>query len=172
MGSACFQLYRERTLWRQQANSADKLQSRQERAKSGERVFYHNQPVMLVPSNENEVLALLCKLEALQALPFNSFLLWDYTAREGIDAIATFQFREVDVPQQFSAIELEYHFENFLNHNHPHQQVDLVVCWDFRAADVPSFLKQRREWLFDYRNDDTFQVAVLSRIPDIRIERM
>ncbi len=172
MSLACFQSYRERTLWKQQASAANKLQFRQERAKSGERIVYRNQPVMLVPSNENEVLVLLCKLEGLQALPFSKFCLWEYTAREGIDAIATYQVREVDVPKQFSAIEVEYYFENFLDHNHPHQQVDLVVCWDFRSVDAPSILTQRHEWLYEYRNEDIFQVAVLSRIPDIRLERM
>ena len=168
----CFRSYMERTVWSQQASSANKLQVRQERAKSGDCVVYSNLPVMLVPSNENEVLVLLCKLEGLQALPFSEFCLWEYTARAGIDAIATYQVREVDVPKQFSAIEVEYYFENFLDHNHPHQQVDLVVCWDFRAVEVPPILNQRCEWLFEYRNDDIFQVAVLSRIPDIRIGRI
>ena len=36
-------------------------------------------------------LLLLCKLEALRALPFHEFVLWEYTARVGIDAIASYQ---------------------------------------------------------------------------------
>ena len=50
---------------------------------------------MLVPSNENEVLVLLSKLEALNALPFHEFILWEYTPRAGIDAIASYQIEEV-----------------------------------------------------------------------------
>lgn len=168
----CFQTYVKRTLWKQQASSASLLKLRQERAKTGDCVKYQDQTVMLEPSNENEVLVLLCKLEGLQALPFSEFCLWEYTSREGIDALATYQVKEVDVAKQLSAIEVEYYFENFLDHNHPHQQVDLVVCWDFRAVDFPSNLHQRCEWLFEYRNDDIFQVVVLSRIPDVRVERM
>jgi len=167
----CFQAYMENTSWRQQANTASKLKRRQEQARTRDCVIFQNKAVMLVPSNENEVLVLLCKLEGLQALPFSEFCLWEYTSREGIDAIATYQVKEVDVTKQFSSVEVEHLFENFLDHNHPHQQVDLVVCWDFRSDDLPSNLHQRCEWLYEYRNDDIFQVAVLSRIPDLYVKR-
>ena len=168
--SACFQTYKQNIQRKQQAKAATNLKERQERAQLADRVTFNGKPVMLVPSNENEVLVLLCKLEALCALPFHKFILWEYTSRAGIDAIASYQIKEVDVPKQFETVELEYHFENFFDHGHPHHQVNLVVCWDFRNGEPPVQLYQRDEWLFEYRNDYSFLVVVLSRIPNLQIE--
>lgn len=124
---------------------------------------------MLVPSNENEVLVLLSKLEALNALPFHAFILWEYTARTGIDAIASYQIEDVDVPSQLIAVEVEHYFENFFDHEHPHHQVNMVICWDFRDSEVPIELHQRSKWLFEYRNDESFIVVVLSHIPNLKV---
>ena len=125
---------------------------------------------MLVPSNENEVLLLLAKLETLNALPFHEFLLWEYTPRAGIDAIASYQIKEVDAQSMFVPTELEYHFENFDDHGHPYHQVNLVICWDFRNAETPAKLHKYNEWLYEYRNDTSVLVVVLSRIPNLQIE--
>ena len=66
-----------------------------------------DKPLMLAPSNENEVLALVCKLDALEAMPFSYFRLWEYTARVGIDALASYQVRETDVMHSDAAVEIE-----------------------------------------------------------------
>ena len=102
---------------------------------------------------------------------FTSFVLWEYTARAGIDAIATYRIREVEVPTQFAAIEVEHHFENFLDHQHPPSQVNLVVCWDFRDGEAPVELRQRSQYLFEYQNDDSYVVLILSHIPNLQIKR-
>ena len=57
--------------------------------------------------------------------------MWAYTARTGIDAIATYRIDEIDVPIQLGAIEVEYQYENFFSHGHPPSQVNLLICWDF-----------------------------------------
>ena len=168
--SDLFQSYEEEIARKQQTKSANKLKERQIRAQTGEMVIFGGTPVMLVPSNENEVLVLLCKLEALDALPFHDFFLWEYTPRAGIDAIATYQIREIEVPTQFAAIEVEHHFENFFDHEHPPSQVNLVICWDFRDGETPEELSQRNKYLFEYRNDDSYIVLVLSYIPNLQIK--
>ena len=165
-----FQSYEEEIERKQQTKSANKLKERQRRAQTAEIVIFDETPVMLVPSNENEVIVLLCKLEALDALPFHEFFLWEYTPRAGIDAIATYQIREIEVPTQFAAIEVEHHFENFLDHEHPPSQVNLVICWDFRDGEAPEELSQRNKYLFEYRNDDSYIVLVLSHIPNLQIK--
>lgn len=168
--STSFQDYEQKIESEQQIKSAHNLKIRQERARVGNRVLFKGEPLMLVPSNENEVLVLLSKLEALNALPFHEFLLWEYTPRAGIDAIASYQIREVEAQSMFVPIELEYHFENFDDHGHPHHQVNLVTCWDFRDGETAEKLYKHNEWLYEYRDDASFFVVVLSRIPNLQIE--
>ena len=171
--TASFHDYKRDLQTKQQTTAATRLKQRQRRAQSAARVIFEGEPLMLVPENENEVLALLCKLESRRALPFHEFLLWEYTARVGIDAIGTYQIRETDVPAQFASIEVEHYFENFFDHEHPHSQVNLVICWDFRDGEAPAKLRQHRgsEYLFEYQNDHSFTVVVLSNIPDLQIKR-
>ena len=170
--STLFQNYKQKIESEQQIKSAHNLKIRQERARVGNKVFFKGEPLMLVPSNENEVLVLLSKLEALNALPFHEFLLWEYTPRAGIDAIASYQLKEVDAQFMFVPVELEYHFENFDDHGHPYHQVKLVTCWDFRDNATASKLHKHDEWLYEYRNDSSFFIVVLSRIPHLQIEEI
>ena len=168
--SNSFQAYKQKIQWNQQTTSSDNLKIRQERVRTGNRVLFKGEPLMLVPSNENEVLVLLAKLETLNALPFHEFVLWEYTPRSGIDAIASYQLKEVDAQSMFVPVELEYHFENFDDHGHPYHQVKLVTCWDFRNPDTVSKLHKHNEWLYEYRDDTSFFIVVLSRIPNLQIE--
>ena len=168
--SSCFQNYAQRIQWKRQTESAESLNDRLEKARIRKRVIFNDKPVMLVPSNEYEVLILLSKLETLNALPFHKFLLWEHTARAGIDAIVSYQIREIDVQSMFVAVEIEHQFENFFTHNHPHNQVDLVICWDFKNSEVHEKLDQRNKWLFEYRNKESFDVVVLSLIPNLQVK--
>lgn len=172
--SDSFQDYEQKIQWKQQAKAADTLKKRQERVRQEPRVTFNGKPVMLVPSNENEVLVLLSKLEALNALPFYEFTLWEYTARAGIDAIASYQMREIDAPSMFVPIELEHHYESFLQHGHPHHQVNLVICWDFHNPEKileSNKYRQHNNWLFEYRNDQSFLIVLLSHIPNLQIDK-
>ena len=164
--SAGYQAHVEALSRKQLIVAAERLKERQERALAGERVTIGGDDLMLVPSNENEVLVLLCKMEALGLLPFHHFRLWEYTAKVGIDALATYQLSETGKVTQFAVLELEYRYENFFLHGHPHNQVDLLVCWDFDDDEVPSELRRHDDWdegLFEYRNHETFLVLSLSR---------
>lgn len=163
----------ERELQRkQQTKAANRLKQRQRRAQLASKVIFKGEPLMLVPENENEVLALLCKLESRRALPFHEFILLEYTARVGIDAIGTYQIKETDVPAQFASIELEHYFENFLDHEHPPSLVNLLICWDFRDGEAPKELHQHcnSEYLYEYRNDHSITVVVLSNIPGLQTQ--
>ena len=166
-----FREYEHEIQRKRQIKAANNLKKRQERAKTGDKVTFENKTVMLTPSNENEVIVLLSKLETLNALPFHEFILWEYTARTGIDAIASYQIEETDVQSLLVAVEVEHYFENFFDHGHPHHQVNMVICWDFRDGEVPMELHQQNEWLFEYRNDKSFTVVVLSHIPNLQVER-
>ena len=171
--SGCFGDYKRKLRRKQQIIAANRLKQRQERAESAPRVIFEGEPVMLVPENENEVLALLCKLESLRALPFHEFLLLEYTAKVGIDAIGTYQIRETDNRPLYATIEVEHLYENFFDHDHPHSQVELLICWDFLAGEPPTELHPLSDngYLFEYRNDHSFKVFVLSHIPNLQFNR-
>lgn len=169
-----FRSYMQNVQQRQKAEAANRLKQRQERVQRDNRIVFNGESLMVAPSNENEVLVLLCKLETLHALPFHEFRLWEYTARVGIDALASYQIRETDIPSQFVAVEMEYYFENFFDHDHPHNQVNLVICWDFRDDEVPEKLHRQKQWqkgLFEYRDEDSFLVLALSRISNLQLRR-
>ena len=171
--SADFQDYVQSIQWKRQAESAESLNERQEKVRTRKRVVFNDKTVMLVPSNENEVIILLSKLEALNALPFHKFLLWEHTPKEGIDAIVSYQIRETDVQSMFVAAEIEHHFESFFTHGHLPNQVDLVICWDLLGnRKLPGKLEKRSEWLFQfqYQNEETFYVVVLSKIPYLQFK--
>ena len=168
--SADFTAHNKQVERRRDVDSADRLRHRQERAQRHPKVVVGGRPIMLAPSCEMEVLALLCKLESLRALPFHEFQLLEHTAKVGIDALASYRIRDIDAPSQFATLELEYLYENFLHHEHPHHHVNLVVCWDFQDPEPPESLRYRHDWLFEYRNGDSFLVLVLSRIPGLLTE--
>ena len=109
-----FQDYEREIQRKRQVKAANLLKERQEKVKTREKIIFKDKLVMLVPSNENEVIVLLSKLEALNALPFHEFILWEYTSRVGIDAIASYQIEDMDVPSQLRSVEVEHYFENFL----------------------------------------------------------
>ena len=171
--SADFQDYVQRIQWKRQTESAESLNERQEKTRTRKRVIFNDKPLMLVPSNENEVLILLSKLEAIDALPFYKFILWEHTSKEGIDAIVSYQLNETDVQSVFVAAEIEHHFENFFTHGHPPNQVDLVICWDLlENKNLPGKLEPQSKWLFQFRhqNDESFYVVVLSDIPNLQFK--
>ena len=145
------------------------LTRRQQRTATAQWVAYNGQPLQAAPSCENEVVVLLSKLEILGGVPFHHFELVEYTAKKGIDALANFQISPEEVPTVLGAVEVEFYFESFLLHRHPIEQVNLVVCWDFKVDNTgDERLTSRRPWLYAFRDGDYgFPVLVLSRIPGI-----
>jgi hypothetical protein len=92
-----------------------------------------NPPVVLIrePKNENEVNALLWKLEALKALPFERFQTLAYVgAKKGPDLLVNFHEDKTSEPLRGAIIEVELNFYNYTAHGHTPSQYARVICWD------------------------------------------
>ena len=71
------------------------------------------------PQNESEVNALIWKLEALGALPFETFNTLAYIgAAKGPDLLANFQEDKASEPFRSTIIEIENNFYNYKTHGH------------------------------------------------------
>lgn len=157
---------------REKRSAARALANRQSRARRASSVEYHGRYLQTTPSCENEVVVLLSKLDVLQGIPFHQFQLVEYTARRGIDALANFQILPEDVPLTLGAVEIEFLFETFLCHRHPIEQVNMVICWDFKnGTTTDRRLSQRMPWLYMFLDGDyLFPVILLSRIPGLVVK--
>ena len=101
-------------------------------------VYCQNTLVHKKPESENDTLALLWKLEGMNAIPLPLFRTLEHTRQAGIDVIADYQWDDISAKKSFSPIEIEYELENFLKHDHEISQAPLIVCWSI----------QNREYLF------------------------
>lgn len=90
-------------------------------------------PVVLMrePKNESEVNALIWKLEALNALPFERFQSLAYVgAQKGPDLLAMFQEDKMSEQVRGAVIEVENNFYSYKAHGHYPSQYPKVICWD------------------------------------------
>ena len=90
-------------------------------------------PVVLIrePRSEAEVNALLWKLEALNALPFEKFQTLAYVgAKQGPDLLVNFQEEIASEPLRAAVIEVENNFYNYNTHGHKPSQYPKIICWD------------------------------------------
>jgi len=133
-------------------------------------VYYGNKLLHREPSSENDTLALLWKLEALEILPFYYFKTLEHTSQSGIDVLADYQWSEISAKKVFSPIEVEFLLENFLKHDHEITQAPLVICWKIHNKD--SLIKRKllevteEPYKYKFMGSD---VLVLSMIPKISI---
>ena len=81
------------------------------------------------PENENDLLAILWKLEAIGALPFARFETLGH-AGNGPDLIVHFQEDDQSNPERYTSIEIENKFSNFKPHGHTPSLYPRVICWD------------------------------------------
>lgn len=87
------------------------------------------------PRNETEVNALIWKLEALGALPFERFMTLAYIgAAKGPDLLVNFQEDKTSEPFRATVVEVENNFYNYKTHGHTPSQYPKVVCWDVPAS--------------------------------------
>lgn len=167
MDSPDFTAYRTAEDAEKKRKQANRLRMRQEKAQKRSQVAFGGEPMMCVPSCETEVISLLSKLEASNALPLAHFQLVEYTPREGIDALAHFQISETSQRILWGPIELEYTLGNFFLHEHPVEQVSMIVCWE---ADDEHPLDPAQEGLYRLKHSPHNPwVLVLSQIPGIEI---
>jgi hypothetical protein len=87
------------------------------------------------PQNESEVNALLWKLEALGALPFETFTTLAYIgAAKGPDLLVNFQEDKSSEPLRATIVEVENNFYNYKIHGHNPVQYPKVICWDVPSS--------------------------------------
>lgn len=88
-------------------------------------------PIILTrePENENDVLCILWKLEAINALPFKRFETLGH-AGKGPDLIVHFQEDAQSNPERYTSIEIENKFYNYKIHGHKPSQFARVICWE------------------------------------------
>src|SRR5208282_2726700 len=92
-------------------------------------------PLIREPQNESEVNALLWKLEALGALPFETFMTLAYIgAAKGPDLLVNFQEDKSSEPLRATIVEIENNFYNYKTHGHTPTQYPKVICWDVPSS--------------------------------------
>jgi len=132
------------------------------------------EPVLLMrePQNENEVNALIWKLEALEALPFEKFQSLGYIgAKRGPDLLVNFQEDKDSEPYRAIVIEIENKFYSYTAHGHYSSQYPRVICWDAPTQGRKDRLSTtNRKYKFTITKDD-FQVHVflLKQFDGIRV---
>lgn len=133
-------------------------------------VYYKGELLHREPDSEQDVRALLWKLEALKALPFNSFKTLEHTAQKGIDIIADFQEKDISENKLFQAVEVENVLESYSDHDHVPEQTSLIIAWDSRNRDDLTKVNNS-EWryVWDYAGHK-LDVVLLKHLPDIEIK--
>jgi len=117
-------------------------------------------PVVLLrePENENDVLCILWKLEALNALPFKKFQSLGH-AGSGPDLIVHFQEDEQSNPERYTSIEIENKFYNYKVHGHKPSQYPRVICWEIGKTPKIPVSKTDKKYKF-IANRDAFQIHI------------
>jgi len=121
-------------------------------------------PVVLVrePRNESEVAAMLWKLEALGALPFERFQTLAYPgAKSGPDLFVNFQEEKASESVRCAAFEIENNFYTYKSHGHYSAQYPRVICWDIPTSGrkVRLTRTQNKKYKFTI-NTDEYQVHI------------
>mgnify|MGYP000255700801 CR=1 FL=1 len=150
--------------------SAAKLNLRKMEALSADQIFFGEKFVGTVPTSEYGTVALIHKLEALGAFPVAGFKTHAWAGSDGVDALGDYQIDTMHAVHHNIAIEYEFHFSSFLAHQHPHEHVGLVVCWDL---DSPTLQKTHEPWLH-YIDDGEHRIPVLtiSDFPQLEIRKV
>lgn len=112
------------------------------------------------PENENDVLCVLWKLEALNALPFKKFQTLGH-AGSGPDLIVHFQEDEQSNPDRFTSVEIENKFYNYTVHGHKPAQYPRVICWEIGKPPKISINKTDKKYKSTAVKED-FQIHIFS----------
>ena len=97
------------------------------------------------PENENDVLCLLWKLEALNALPFKRFETLGH-AGTGPDLIVHFQEDEQSNPERYASVEVENKFYNYILHGHKPSQYPRIICWEVGKTSKIQIIKTDKKY--------------------------
>lgn len=122
-----------------------------------------NDPIVLIrePQNEAEVNALIWKLEAMGALPFETFTTLAYIgAAKGPDLLVNFHEDKSSEPYRATVVEVENNFYNYKTHGHTPTQYPKVLCWDVPASGRKAKInKTQKPYKFTMSTDE-YQVHI------------
>lgn len=119
--------------------------------------------------SEMHTLAIFWKLEALDMLPFENFITWEHTKKDGIDVIASFQIDDESSLENFVPIEFEAVFENFIAHGHNPKQTKCIICWEIENK---SKLRKINDYNFYYDIENcSIPVYEIKSFPGVLIKR-
>ncbi len=132
-------------------------------------VYFKKRLIHKEPECENDLLALLWKLEGLKAIPFHYFISLEHTHQKGIDIIADYQEHEISEKKFFQSIEAEYLLENYANHDHVPEQTSLIIAWD--SGKKSGLIKKANEWRYQWNYlKKNLDVILLKYLPDLEIK--
>lgn len=126
-----------------------------------------------VPSNENDALALLWKLEGARAIPIDFFESLEHTAAEGIDMLANFRIRMDGDTQHVVPVEVEDTFEEFIDHGHNPNQTGAIICWMVEDPESPELEQSDLHYLMFYKTSDRkIPVLIMQRFNTIEVKTL
>lgn len=128
-----------------------------------------NEPIRLLrkPENETDTLAILWKLEALKALPFELFESLAYSGA-GADLIVHFQEDDTSSPERFATFEAEYRFFNYRAHGHLINQFPTVICWEVNQQPKLPVKQTPKPYKYVVQFEETtLRIFALSKIPNL-----
>jgi len=138
--------------------------------RSGQKwVFCDGELIHKEPENEQDVRALLWKLEGLKALPFHYFRTLEHTAQKGIDIIADYQEKDFSEKKLFQAIEVEHILENYSDHDHVPEQTSLIIAWDSKNRDKLTKAEGEWKYVWEYMGHN-LSVVLLKYLPKIEVK--
>jgi hypothetical protein len=132
-------------------------------------VFYDEVLIHKEPDNEQDVRALLWKLEGLSALPFYYFRTLEHTAQKGIDIIADYQEKDFSEKKLFQAVEVEHMLENYSDHDHVPEQTSLIIAWDSKNRDKLTRVEEEWKYVWEYGGLN-LNVILLKYLPKIEVK--
>jgi len=133
-----------------------------------------NPPIILIrePKYEHEVDALIWKLEAMNALPFETFQSLAYIGGgKGPDLLVSFLEEKGSEPQRATVVEIELNFYNYRPHGHKPAQYPKVICWDVPSSGRKVKLNKTKKSYKYTANMDDYQVHVycIKNMPGIKV---
>lgn len=143
----------------------DDLQKREQKW-----VFYSKELIHKEPNNEQDVRALLWKLEGMKALPFHYFRTLEHTAQKGIDVIAEYQEKDFSEKKLYQAVEVEHILENYADHDHVPEQTSLIIAWDSKNRDRLTKVEGEWKYVWEYDAGNNLNVILLKYLSNIEVK--
>lgn len=133
-------------------------------------VYYKGELIHKEPDSEQDVRALLWKLEGIkEALPFHYFRTLEHTAQKGIDIIAEYQEKDFSEKKVYQAVEVEHILENYSDHDHVPEQTSLIIAWDSKNREKLTKTEVNWKYVWEYGGQN-LTVILLKYVPNIEVK--